>query len=243
MSVAPSPRQGQRFLASIGEPYRTFLILGTVVPISVFAMLGLTIGLLFLSEYLGQLLSFEQAFNSVLSVFLILVFLPICHLGCHRWFWHVEKRRQDGDFLRGEEMPEMFSEPTERPPPLRATPRQRLAYGLLYMVAMGLLLFIFLPLGHHQALYGFIDRFSSGRASASSLTGIIIVWMPLMAGLLGVGLYMERDMNRVRRHQVTDAEKQRIELRFAWLGAFVTAVTMTGFMCHFLGNLILRYLA
>lgn len=243
MSLTPAPRKGKRFLSSVNEPLRTFLILGLVVVPSVWLFLALTIGLLFLSEHIGQSLTFEQAFNGVLSLFLILIFLPLCHAGCHRWFWHIEQRRQAGHFIHGADIPDMGSEPTEAAPPLKATPREKLAYGLIYLAAMGLLLFIYLPLGHHEAINRFIARFSSGRASASSLAGIVIIWLPLIGGLLGVFAFMERDMKKIRAHQVTGAEKQKIELRLNWLAAFATAVTMTGLMCFFLGNLILRYLA
>ncbi len=243
MSLTPAPRKGKRFLSSVSEPLRTFLILLIIVVPSVWGGLALTIGLLFLSEHLGQSLTFEQAFNGVLSLFLILIFLPLCHAGCHRWFWHIEQRRQAGHFMNGADIPDMGSEPTEPAPKLKATSRERLAHALLYLAAMSLLLFIFLPLGHHEVINRFIARFSSGRASASSLAGIVIIWLPLIAGLFSVFFFMERDMKKIRAHQVTGAEKQRIELRLNWLAALVTAVTMTGFMCFFLGNLILRYLA
>lgn len=243
MSLTPAPRKGKRFLPSVSEPLRTFVILFIIVIPSVWGGLALTIGVLFLFEHLGQRLTFEQAFNGVLSLFLILVFLPLCHAGCHRWFWHVERRRQAGHFLGGETIPDMGSEPTEPAPPLKATSREKLTYALLYLAAVALLMFIYLPLGHHEAISRFIARFSAGRASATSLASIIIVWMPLLGGMFAVFLTMERDMKKIRAHQVTGAEKQRIELRLNWLGAFATAVTMTGFLCFVLGNLILRYLA
>lgn len=243
MSLTPAPRKSKRFLSSVSEPLRTFLILFLIVIPAVWIGLALTIGLLFLSEHLGEVLTFEQSFNGVLSMFLVLVFLPVCHAGCHRWFWHVETRRKAGHYLNGEKIPDMGSEPTEPAPPLKTSPRQKLAYGLLYVAAMALLLFIYLPLGHHQIIGRFIAEHSSGRASASSLATIIFIWLPLILGLLGVFAFMERDMKKVRAHQVTGAEQEKIELRLNWLAAFVTAVTMTGFLCYFLGNLILRYLA
>lgn len=243
MSLTPAPRKSKRFLSSVREPLRTFLVLFLIVVPGVWLGLALTIGLLFAAEHLGQTLSFEQAFNGVLSLFLILVFLPICHAGCHRWFWHVETRRKAGHYLNGEKIPDMGSEPTEAAPPLRATPRQKLAYAMLYVAAIALLLFIYLPLGHHQIIGRFIAEHSAGRASASSLATLIIIWLPLMFGLFGVFAFMERDMKKVRAHQVTGAEQERIELRLNWLGAFATAVTMTGCLCFFLGSLILRYLA
>lgn len=242
MSLTPAPRKRKRILASVREPVRTLLILLIIVVPAVWGGLALVIGLLFLSEYMGRLLSFEQAFNGVLSVFLILVFLPICHAGCHRWFWHVETRKKSGHYALGQKIPPMGSEATEPAPPLKATTREKWVYGLLYVAAMALLLFIYLPLGHQEVIHRFITRYSSGRASAGSLTTIVILWMPLMAGLFAIFFYMEKDMKKVRAGQVTGADKERIELRFNWLGAFVTAVNMTSFMCYFLGNLILRYL-
>lgn len=243
MSLTPAPRKRKRFLPDMAEPWRSIILILVIVVPAVWSGLGLTIGLLFLSEHLGRLLTFEQAFNGVLSVFLILVFLPVCHVGTHRWFWHVETKRKSGAYLNGQKIPPMGSEPTEPPPPLNATARDRLAYGLLYAAAMALLLFIYLPLGHHEAIGRFIVGHSSGRASASSLATILVIWLPLVAGLFAVFAYMESDMKKVRAHQVTGADKQRIELRLNWLGSFVTAVTVTGFLCYFLGNLILRYLA
>ncbi|WP_242913852.1 hypothetical protein [Brevundimonas pishanensis] len=243
MSLTPAPRKRKGLLASVREPLRTILILIMVVVPAVWGGLALVIGLLFLSESMGQLLSFEQAFNAVLSLFLILVFLPICHAGCHRWFWHVETRKRSGEYAVGEKIPPMWSEETEPAPPLVASPREKLAYALLYAAAIGLLLFIYLPLGHQEAIHRFIARYSSGRASAASLATIVIIWLPLIGGMIALFTYMERDMKKVRAGQVTGADKQRIELRLNWLAAFVTAVTMTGFMCYFLGSLVLRYLA
>lgn len=243
MSLTPAPRKRKGFLSSVREPLRTFLILIIVVVPAVWGGLGLTIGLLFASEHMGRLLSFEQAFNAVLSIFLILIFLPICHAGCNRWFWHVETKKRSGDYAPGEKIPPMGSEPTEPAPRLMATTREKLAYALLYVAAIAVLLIIYLPLGHQEVIHRLIARYSSGRASASSLATIVIIWLPLFAGMFALFFYMERDMKKVRAGQVTGADKQRIELRLNWLGAFITAVTMTSFMCYFLGTLILRYLA
>ena len=105
------------------------------------------------------------------------------------------------------------------------------------------MLFIFMPLGHQEALNRFIARYSSGRTSAASLATLVIVTIPMIIGMAAMALYMQKDMQKVRAGLVTGADKQRIELRLNWLAAFVPAVIMTGLLCFFVGNLTLRYLA
>ena len=228
----------------MAEPWRALTILMLVVVPGVLGGLALTIGILFLADHLQQALArFEQAFNTVLTTFLILVFLPVAHAGAHRWFWHVEKRRKAGDYLDGKPIPPMGPEPTDPAPAPKLSPKERLLHIALYAVAMTMLAFIYLPLGHHEAIGRFIVAHSSGRASASSLAAMIIAWLPLVGGLVALFAFMERDMKKVRAGQATGADREKIELRLNWLTAFVTAVVMTGCLCFFAGNLILRYLA
>ena len=227
----------------MNEPWRTITLIAIVVVPAVWGGLALTIGILFLAEHLQQTLSFEQAFNAVVTAVLIFAFLPLAHAGAHRWFWHVEKRRKAGDYLAGKPVPPMGSEPTEPAPAMMRNRKERLLHIALYMAAMAMLAFIYLPLGHQEAIGRLIAAHSSGRASASSLAVLIIAWLPLVGGLLTLFAFMERDMKKVRAGQVTGADREKIELRLNWLTAFVTAVVMTGLLCFFAGNLILRYLA
>lgn len=230
MSLTPSPRKRKAILSSVREPLRTLILLFALVVPGVLGGFVLVAAVMFTARNLGTELSFVQAFNAAVCVFLILVFLPICHAGLYRWFWHVEaKKRSHVDFAH-EKIPPTGSEPTEPPPPLKPSLSEKLGYALLYAGAIALLLFIFMPLGHQEALNRFIARYSSGRTSAASLATLVIVTIPMIIGMAAMALYMQKD-------------KQRIELRLNWLAAFVPAVIMTGLLCFFVGNLTLRYLA
>jgi len=168
MPRTTSTSKRKRFLPGLQEPLRSILLILVITPPSVISIGALSIGLLFAAESLGRNLTFEESLNGVLAVLMACFFLPLAHAGTYRWFWHIEKRRQAGHFLSGASMPDAFSEPTEPPPAVPISPGQRALYALLYLAAIGLLLFVYLPLGHQEVIQGFIARFSSGRASAGS---------------------------------------------------------------------------
>ncbi|HUH23678.1 MAG TPA: hypothetical protein VLZ51_06425, partial [Brevundimonas sp.] len=115
-------------------------------------------------------------------------------------------------------------------------------YALLYLAAIGLLLFVYLPLGHQEVIHGFIARFSSGRASAGSLASLLTAWLPLLGGMAVVMLALEGDMKKIRSGLLDPAETLRLQGRVEWLGAFVTAFAMTSLLCFFSGAMIARYL-
>ncbi|MET4684869.1 hypothetical protein [Brevundimonas faecalis] len=235
-------RKGKRFLPDLAEPFRSILLILVIVPPGVIGIGALCIGLLFAAEGMGRSLTFEEAFNGVLAVLMALFFLPLCHAGTYRWFWHIEKKRQAGHFLSGAAMPDAFSEPTEPPPAVPISLGQRTVYALLYLAAIGLLLFVYLPLGHQAVLQGFIARFSSGRASAGSLATLLTAWLPLLGGMAVVMLALEGDMKKIRSGLLDPTETLRLQGRVEWLGAFVTAFAMTSLLCFMFGAMIARYL-
>ncbi len=236
-------RKGKRLLANLREPLRSILLVLVIVPPSVFGIGALCVGLLFAAEGMGRSLSFEQSLNGVLAVLMALVFLPVCHAGTYRWFWHVEKRRRAGDFLRGDKIPDAFSEPTDPPPRVRIGARQWMVYALLYLAAVALLLFVYMPMGHQAVLHQIIARFSVGRASAGTLAALLTAWLPLLGGMAVVMLALEGDMKKIRSGGLDPAESLRLAARVEWLGAFVTAFATTSLLCYFSGALIARYLA
>lgn len=236
-------RKGKRFLPDLREPLRSILLILVIVPPSVIGIGALCIGLLFAAEGMERSLSFEQSLNGVLAALMAVVFLPLCHAGTYRWFWHVEKRRRAGDFLAGEKIPDAFSEPTDPPPRVLIGIRQRLIYALLYVAAVALLLFVYLPMGHQAVLHEIIGRFSSGRASAGSLAALLTTWLPLLGGMAVVMLAREGDMKKIRSGRLDPTEDLRLTARVEWLSAFVTAFAMTSFLCYIFGALIVRYLA
>jgi hypothetical protein len=236
-------RKGKRFLPDLREPLRSILLILVIVPPSVIGIGALCIGLLFAAEGMGRSLSFEQSLNGVLAVLMAVFFLPLCHAGTYRWFWHLEKRRQAGDFLRGEQTPDAFSEPTEPPPSVPIGIRQRMVYALLYLAAIALLLFVYAPMGHQAALHEIIGRFSAGRASAGSLAMLLTTWAPLLGGMAVIMLALDGDMKKIRSGRLDPAETLRLTARVEWLGAFVTAFATTSFLCYVSGALIGRYLA
>lgn len=242
MPRTTSTRKGKRFLPSLQEPLRSILLILAITPPSVFGIGALCIGLLFAAEAMGRSLTFEQSLNGVLAVFMALVFLPLAHAGTYRWFWHIEKRRVAGDFLYGASMPDAFSEPTEPPPAVPISMSQRGLYALLYLAAIGLLLFVYLPLGHQTAIQSFIARFSAGRASAGSLATLLTAWLPLLGGMAVVMLALEGDMKKIRSRLLDPAKTLRLQARVEWLGSFVTAFAMTSLFCFFFGAMIARYL-
>lgn len=243
MPRTTSTSKGKRFLPGLQEPLRSILLILFITPPSVIGIGALCIGLLFAAEGMGRSLTFEQAFNGVLAVLMAFFFLPLAHAGTYRWFWHIEKRRQAGHFLGGAAMPDAFSEPTEPPPVVPISLPQRAFYALLYLAAIGLLLFVYLPLGHQAVMQDFIARFSSGRASAGSLASLLTAWLPLLAGMAVVLLALEGDMKKVRSGLLEPSETLRLQGRVEWLGAFVTAFAMTSLFCFFFGAMIARYLA
>lgn len=242
MPRTTSTSKGKRFLPGLQEPLRSILLILVITPPSVIGIGALCIGLLFAAEGMGRSLTFEQAFNGVLAVLMAFFFLPLAHAGTYRWFWHIEKRRQAGHFLGGAAMPDAFSEPTEPPPAVPISLPQRAFYALLYLAAIGLLLFVYLPLGHQAVMQDFIARFSSGRASAGSLASLLTAWLPLLAGMAVVLLALEGDMKKIRSGLLDPAEALRLQGRVEWLGAFVTAFAMTSLLCFFFGAMIARYL-
>lgn len=242
MPRTTSTSKGKRFLPGLQEPLRSILLILFITPPSVIGIGALCIGLLFAAEGMGRSLTFEQAFNGVLAVLMAFFFLPLAHAGTYRWFWHIEKRRQAGHFLGGAAMPDAFSEPTEPPPAVPISLPQRAFYALLYLAAISLLLFVYLPLGHQAVMQDFIARFSSGRASAGSLASLLTAWLPLLTGMAVVLLALEGDMKKIRSGQLDPAETLRLQGRVEWLGAFVTAFAMTSLLCFFFGAMIARYL-
>lgn len=242
MPRTTSTSKGKRFLPGLQEPLRSILLILVITPPSVIGIGALCIGLLFAAEGMGRSLTFEQAFNGVLAVLMAFFFLPLAHAGTYRWFWHIEKRRQAGHFLCGAAMPDAFSEPTEPPPAVPISLPQRAFYALLYLAAISLLLFVYLPLGHQAVMQDFIARFSSGRASAGSLASLLTAWLPLLAGMAVVLLALEGDMKKIRSGLLDPAEALRLQGRVEWLGAFVTAFAMTSLLCFFFGAMIARYL-
>lgn len=242
MPRTTSTSKGKRFLPGLQEPLRSILLILVITPPSVIGIGALCIGLLFAAEGMGRSLTFEQAFNGVVAVLMAFFFLPLAHAGTYRWFWHIEKRRQAGHFLGGAAMPDAFSEPTEPPPTVPISLPQRAFYALLYLAAISLLLFVYLPLGHQAVMQDFIARFSSGRASAGSLASLLTAWLPLLAGMAVVLLALEGDMKKIRSGLLDPAEALRLQGRVEWLGAFVTAFAMTSLLCFFFGAMIARYL-
>lgn len=235
-------RKSKRLLPTLREPLRSILLILVITPPSVFGLGAVCIGLLFAAEAVGRDLTFEQSLNGVLTVLMALVFLPLAHAGNYRWFWHIEKRRMAGDFMRGAAIPDAFSEPTEPPPVAPVSLGQRAFYVLLYLVGIGLLLFVYLPLGHQAAIQEFIGRYSAGRASAGSLAALLTAWLPLLGGMAVVMLLLEGDMKKIRAGLLDPTETLRLQARVEWLGAFVTAFAMTSLFCFFIGSMIGRYL-
>jgi hypothetical protein len=242
MPRTTSTSKGKRFLPGLQEPLRSILLILVITPPSVIGIGALCIGLLFAAQGMGRSLTFEQAFNGVLAVLMAFFFLPLAHAGTYRWFWHIEKRRQAGHFLGGAAMPDAFSEPTEPPLAVPISLPQRAFYALLYLAAISLLLFVYLPLGHQAVMQDFIARFSSGRASAGSLASLLTAWLPLLGGMAVVLLALEGDMKKIRSGLLDPAEALRLQGRVEWLGAFVTAFAMTSLLCFVFGAMIARYL-
>lgn len=235
-------RKSKRLLPTLREPLRSILLILVITPPAVLGIGALCIGLLFAAEAVGRDLTFEQSLNGVLTVLMAVVFLPLAHAGNYRWFWRIEKRRAAGEFMHGAAMPDAFSEPTEPPPVAPISLGQRIFYALLYLAVIGLLLFVYLPLGHQEIIQDFIGRYSAGRASAGSLAALLTAWLPLLGGMAIVMLLLKGDMKKIRSGLLGPTETLRLQAHVEWLGAFVTAFAMTSLLCFFVSYMIDRYL-
>lgn len=198
--------------------------------------LALLTGLLFASHAFGRLLSFEQGLNALLTLFLIFVLLPVSHHAVHRWYWHLAHRKA-GNSHKG---PPLLSEKTLPPPPLMASTGEKLAYAGLYAAAMALLVFIYLPLGHHETIHRFISSHSSGTATARWLTSALIIWLPQILGIGTLVFYINHDQ---KKPAATEAERQQAALKYNWLLAFVASVCGVSLLCFMQGIMILLTLA
>ncbi|WP_313012745.1 hypothetical protein [Brevundimonas sp.] len=201
------------------------------------------IGFVFaINTYTPVAMTAEAALNLILVLLLATAGLPILHAAVYRWFWHIRRRREAGAYSRGEPIPAFGSEPTAPPPRAAKTTRQRLLYSALYVVGILSLLAAYAPIGHQEGLAAFLERFSAGRASFTSLATLIVIFLPMAISFALLAPLVERDSRRLNAGLADAAEVLRLQAKQEWLFSFATAFVMTGFLAFFAGNLILSFL-
>ncbi len=201
------------------------------------------IGFVFaINTYTPVAMTAEAALNLILVLLLATAGLPILHAAVYRWFWHIRRRREAGAYSRGEPIPAFGSEPTAPPPRAAKTTRQRLLYTALYAIGILSLVAAYAPIGHQEGLAAFLDRFSAGRASFTSLATLIVIFLPMAISFAILAPLVERDSRRLNAGLADAAEILRLRAKQEWLFSFATAFVMTGFLAFFAGNLILSFL-
>ena len=201
------------------------------------------IGFVFaIHTYTPVAMTAEAALNLILVLLLATAGLPILHAAVYRWFWHIRRRREAGAYSRGEPIPAFGSEPTAPPPRAAKTTRQRLLYTALYAIGILSLVAAYAPIGHQEGLAAFLDRFSAGRASFTSLATLIVIFLPMAISFAILAPLVERDSRRLNAGLADAAEILRLRAKQEWLFSFATAFVMTGFLAFFAGNLILSFL-
>lgn len=208
-----------------------------------FGMLLGWIGLVYgLNVYAGIAITAEQVLNLMLVGFIAVIGLPVLHAATYRWFWHIRRQQAVSGWTPDYQQPAFGSEPTLPPPRVRRTPRQIATYAVLYLIGVGSLIAAYAPLGHQEALNGFLSRFSAGRASFSSLANLVVIFLPMALSFACLMPFLEADRKRLAAGQVEDAEILPLQDRQEWLGSFATAFVMAGFLSFVAGNMILSHL-
>lgn len=200
------------------------------------------VGLIFLADSQGRTLSFEAALNGVLVCILALVSLPLLHRAAYRWQWHVDHGLKAGKIKFGE-LPDYSSEPTARPPAVPWTTGQKLLFASIYIVAITTMIVAYAPIGNQTIIQAFIAYFSAGRASYSSLSTLLLVYLPMFLILCVVMLLLDKDQKRYNAGLMSPDEALRFQGKLNWFFSFAIAFATTSFLCFLTGAMINGYLA
>ncbi|WP_297802538.1 hypothetical protein [uncultured Brevundimonas sp.] len=210
-----------------------------VVP-GVLASFALTMGIMIVAENLGTPMDFNQAFNTVIVLIISLIFLPMAQAGAYRWTWHTDRKMADGVSIG--DLPDFGSEPTDPPPHVQRPLKRKLYYAALYCLCIGLLIAIYAPLPHREAIARLIDRLSFGRRSAWSLIQIMMGLVPSL--LMMAALLVPAERMRKRQGQLASSAQQRLEYQAHtnWLGSLAIAFGMASLLSFVFGMCVRAYL-
>lgn len=187
-------------------------------------------------------ISSNAVLNFMLAALLAFIGLPILHRAFHRYFWAIRRKLASGEMKIGDRMPVIGSEPHAPPPRTVKTRGQIALYVVFYVIGIASLLAIYVPIGHQEALNAFLSRYSGGRSSFTTLTTLVIIYLPMAITLALIFPFLDADKKLIQAGGTDADEILRLQDRQEWLFSFATAYVCVGFLTFIAGHMILRFL-